>query len=78
MRDVPKSIDLAFYAGRRTESLGWAVDDAVTVLSGPRAGDVASVISIERIHPHVELLVEYGTDGESVVVLVEKVERIEP
>ena len=76
MRDVPKTIDEAFFSGVRTRELPFCVNDSVEILLGPYVGQVGAVLSIESIHPEVALLVELGT-GKDVVLLANTLRRRE-
>ncbi len=76
MRAVPKAVDEAFYAGKRTNEFPFAINDAVDIVDGPYAGRVGSVISIGSIEPEVTFLVELN-DGRDVFVPVSVMRRYE-
>lgn len=67
MRDVPPEIDAAFYGGRRTHEVPFAINDAVAIVAGPHAGEGVAVTSIEAMRPFVTFLVETA-EGEDVLV----------
>lgn len=66
-REVPQSVDEAFFAGARSATVPFVVNDAVRVSSGPHEGRSGAVISIESTTPTMRTLVETG-DGEEIVV----------
>ena len=68
MRDVPKASDEAFYSGRRSKQVPFAVNDTVEITGGPHVGRSGVVISIESFEPEVTFLVELGAEGADVVV----------
>ncbi len=70
MSDVPKRVEEAFYSGKRTNEIPFAINDCVEVVVGPQAGRAGAVIPIESTHPEVTLRVELGEDGKDVVVSI--------
>jgi transcription antitermination factor NusG len=66
-REVPRSVDEAFFAGTRSAEVPFVVNDAVRVSSGPHEGRSGAVISIESTRPTMRLLIETG-DGAEIVV----------
>jgi hypothetical protein len=66
----------AFYAGVRTERLPLAVNDSVCVKEGSKKGQFASVISLERIDPEPFYLVEFGPNGDDIVLPLSHLARV--
>jgi len=58
---IPKQVEDAFFAGKRTANVRVVVNDAVRVTSGPHAGREGAVVSIVTLEPEVTLLVEPGS-----------------
>lgn len=73
-RDVPQSIDDAFFAGTRSAEMPFVVNDDVRVVSGQYEGRSGAVISIERMCPTMLVLVEMG-DGLEIVFDVSALTR---
>lgn len=65
---IPDHIQDAFYAGKRSESVKFVINDAVEMTTGEHAGKLCAVISIQRLEPEVVYLVEHGKDGSSIIV----------
>jgi hypothetical protein len=65
-REVPRSVDEAFFAGTRSAEVPFVVNDAVRVSSGPHEGR-SGAVSIESTRPTMRLLIETG-DGAEIVV----------
>jgi len=63
---IPKAIEQAFCEERRSKELPLVYNDDVIVLEGAWRGTIAYVISIVRMQPEPEYLVEYE-DGSSEV-----------
>ena len=76
MRDIPKSVAEAFYSGKRTSEVRFAVNDSVEIVAGPHAGKGGAVISVESLEPEVTVLVELGPDGADVIVPVASLRAI--
>lgn len=68
MKNVPDAIRVAFYAGARSSTLPYCVNDTVQVVVGEHSGRKGSVISVESIGSDPQYLVELGDVGEDVVL----------
>ncbi|MFM1873466.1 MAG: hypothetical protein RL398_2888 [Planctomycetota bacterium] len=71
---IPKELEEAFFAGRRSSALPFVLNDTVEVVSGHLAGRGGAVISIVSVEPEMVLLVELG-DGSNVQLVAEHLRR---
>ncbi len=70
MSQVPRAIEEAFFARRRSRSVPFVLNDGVDIIGGDHAGRSGSVLSIVSVQPTLVFLVETGDSGEDVVVPV--------
>ena len=68
MKRVPDAIRDAFYAGARSSTLPFCVNDPVQVVGGEHSGRKGSVISVESIGSDPQFLVELRDVGQDVVL----------
>lgn len=78
MREVPKTIDDAFFSATRSEEVPLVINDSVEITAGSLAGRVGAVISIESIQPMMTLRVELGDTGKDVIVPIGDLRRCDP
>lgn len=57
---VPEALERAFFAGERTETVRFGINDSVQVVSGEHAGRLGVVIALLTVDPSTEYLVEFG------------------
>ena len=57
---VTEAFERAFFAGERTETVRFGINDSVQVVSGEHAGRLGSVIALLTVKPSTEYLVEFG------------------
>ncbi len=69
MNPVPKDLEEAFMAFRRSDRVTFCLNDAVEIIAGPHAGRGGAVISLTAVDPNVESLVELSDTGRDVRVL---------
>lgn len=62
MPHVPDDMTQAFFAGRRTASLLFSVNDSVVITDGPHKGRKGSVVVLRSIEPIVEFTIEMGDE----------------
>lgn len=58
---VPEALERAFFAGERTETVLFVLNDSVRVVSGTHDGRLGSVIALLAVDPRTEYLVEFGS-----------------
>lgn len=66
--EVPREIEDRWYAGQRIIGVDCYVDDAVSVVDGPHSGKIGTVISLLRMNPEPEYLVELGSGAGDIKV----------
>ena len=57
---IPNDVERDFFAGVRTESVRFVINDPVEIGRGEHEGCRGSVISVLSVAPEVEYLVELG------------------
>jgi hypothetical protein len=75
MVSIAKDVEDAFYAGVRSATVPFVINDCVVVVGGPRSGSGGAVICIEAIEPSLRLRVELG-DGADIVVEAADLRRV--
>ena len=58
---IPQEIEDKFFAGLPTDKTKFAINAAVSILSGAHKGEAGSVISILSIEPQTKYLVELNS-----------------
>lgn len=77
MGDIPKQVVDAFYSGRRSKAVPFAINDAIVIVAGEYGGTTGAAISIESMSPKVELRIECGKTGTDVIVPIDAVRLLQ-
>ena len=64
---LPESLEQDFYAGRRSPTLAFGVDDEVEVTAGEYAGRRGWLVAIDRREAEPRFLVEFGDGTDELV-----------
>ena len=72
MSNIPKHLEDAFFAGKRTDEVRFAINDPVKFSAGPNKGKGGAVISIVSMNPEVSLTIELS-DGTDVVAPISEI-----
>ena len=59
--EVPKEIDDKWFSSELIDGVSFKLNDSVSVIAGPHAGKSGAVISLNRLIPEPEYLVELGS-----------------
>jgi len=59
--EVPREIEDRWFAGDAIQGIAFYLNDSVSVSIGPHAGKAGSVISLLRLTPEPEYLIELGS-----------------
>jgi len=59
---IPSEVADKFYAGARTDAVGFVVNDAVRITRGKNKGRAGAVVSLFSLLPVTTYLVEPGTE----------------
>ena len=60
---IPDHLQDDFYSGKINDTVKFAINDSVEIITGDYKGQLCAVISIDSIYPEVEFLLERGDDG---------------
>ncbi len=59
--EVPREIEESWFAGETIRGINFCLNDAVSITLGPHSGECGAVISILRLTPEPEYLIELGS-----------------
>jgi len=59
--EVPREIEQRWFADETIQGVTFYLNDAVSVALGPHAGECGAVISLLRLMPEPEYLIELGS-----------------
>jgi len=59
--EVPKEVDDKWFSNESIDGVSFKLNDSVSVIAGPHAGKSGTVISLNRLIPEPEYLVELGS-----------------
>jgi transcription antitermination factor NusG len=76
MADARNEMEHAFFAGHRSPTTPFVVNDSVEVIAGPHASRRGAVISIDTSAPEVQLRVELE-NGHDVLVRVQDIRLVD-
>ena len=65
---IPKKVNDAFFAGKRSDKIKFVINDTVHVTKGEFEGIEAAVISIDSLEPEVTYLLERFDGSKDITV----------
>ena len=74
--DVPREIEERWFAGETILNIKFRLNDEVSIRQGIHTGKAGAIITLLRIKPEPEYLVELGTGEGEVKVFQSKLQKI--
>jgi hypothetical protein len=74
--EVPREVEDRWYASDRIEGVDFYINDAVSITDGSHSGEGGAVISLLRLKPEPEYIVELGSGDGDIKVFQSRLRRL--